>query len=432
MKRHLLYLLFFVLALGSCKKNKTELFMGDPDERLSAKLSEYQSFLTRAEFGWKAYLLTSMEQTGTLLFSFDEKNRVKMSADYNENTIESSYRLKVLQRPTLIFDTYSSLHWASDPTPSVFGGILGQGKGSDFEFAFISANTDTIKLEGTFYKSKLYLIRSKSAADNTTAFSAKNNFKNNVLSKLKTYFNRLTIDDIVYEINFDPLNSIFSFKYLDAGVAKYISGKCFVPDTTSLVFFDPITIGNKTLTGIKDVLFDASSNLIKATTNYGEPFQIKEANAPLYYDATAAARFIANPLRFSIYSKSFTGFTVDGVIDAYDVQKIDWFDGIFYIHKYEYYSYGAIKFRIAPPNVGAYAINYFPGILQAISDDGILSYRQAATFFAKPLPIDDIKTKIDKTTENFLIKGGFYVIQTSGRSYDLVAAKDARSWITFQ
>jgi hypothetical protein len=79
-----------------------------------------------------------------------------MLSDFNETTAtvlkESSYRLKALQQPTLIFDTYSYLHLLSDPDPNVAGGIAGKGYNSDFEFAYdpTIAQADTIILTGRF------------------------------------------------------------------------------------------------------------------------------------------------------------------------------------------------------------------------------------------------------------------------------------------
>ena len=438
MKRHLLYFLLFTLALCSCKKFKTEPFMENPDKRLSADLSLYQTQLTRAEFGWKAYLLTDSRgftaiEVAAFLFSFKD-NRVTMSADYvtdeKEQKQEGTYRLKALQRPTLIFDTYSILHKITDPTPSVFKGVTGHGHLADFEYAFISASTDTIKLEGTFYKNKLYLIRSKSAADNSTAFSAKKDVKK-TLSSLRTYFMLATINGIDYdEINYNPKKNVISFIYTDSdGKTISVSSKCFCPDPTSLVFFNPITIGNKTLTHIKDIIYDASSKIIKATTSYGELFQIKEkANAPLHYDATTADKFIKKP-RYggnssTQWSESHWGFTVDGVVDAYDLQKIPNFEGLGYYHKLSARGYQRI---LLYTSFGWYGIN-----VTTIVSGGKIFIKPYANGPSYDTPPAEIKSKIDNTMNSFLTEEGFYVIQTDENSYDLVAAKDARKWITFE
>ena len=442
MKRHLLYFLLFAIALGSCKKFGTEPFMENPDKRLSADLSSYQTQLTGAEFGWKAYLLTASEglfdtdiEVAAFLFSFKD-NRVTMSADYvtdeKEQKKESTYRLKALQRPTLIFDTYSILHKITDPTRSVFKGVTGAGHSADFEYAFLSASADTIELEGTFYKNKLYLIRSKSAADNAIAFSAKDDVSK-TLNSLRTYFKPATINGINYDkVNFDLKKCVISFVYTDSdGQTKSVSGKCFCPDATSLVFFEPITIGNKTLTHIKDIIYDASLNLIKATTSYGEPFQIKEVNAPLlHYDATTAAKFIENPRYTAFFdprykwSESSDGFTVDGVVDAYGVGEIFYFDGLCYYHSLPTPEYQRILIFTL---YSYYGIN----VTTTVRDGKIFFklYEKGEEYEAPP---ESIKLIIDNTMNSFLTEEGFYVIQNVEKGYDFVAAKDARKWVTFR
>lgn len=421
MKKYLLYFLLISIAFTACKKDKTAAELGNPDERLNAVLTGYQTQLASAQFGWKGYLLTDSKVTATFLFSFTDKNRVTMSADYAPAAKESSYRLKALQRPTLLFDTYSTLHLIADPNPNVIGGDVGDGYNSDFEFAFLSASTDTVKLEGTFNKSKLILVRSKSAADNTTAFSAVDDMTA-LLSKLRTYFKRTTIGGIEGEVKLDPANRVFGFNYLDGTTLKTVSSNYFVSGT-SIILYDPLVIGKTSLTTINGVSYDASTGFINASASGGTALQIKEAITPLSYDQTVAARFLANPIH-STYSENYNGFTVDGVADAYKVKTIPNFGSIDYYHKITGQAYGAVRFWLGTA-YGAYG----PAITPTVSADGKISYTLAGSYGNAPGAIAPI---INNVTNNFIKAGGFYVIQTGTKVYDLVAVADARSWITFQ
>jgi len=421
MKKHLLYLFLFALALGSCKKDKTEPILGNADDRLSETLKAYQTQLAGAQFGWKGYLLTDTKVLATFLFSFTDKNRTTMSADYEPTPNESSYRLKALQRPTLLFDTYSTLHLIADPTPSKFGGAVGGGYYSDFEFAFLSASADTIKLEGTFNKSKLVLVRSKSAADNASAFTAPDEMTA-TLSKLRTYFKRATVGGLDCEVKLDPNRRVLGFSYLEAGTLKTVTSNYFVSGS-SLILFEPLVIGTSTITGLNGVSFDAATGFINASTSNGATLQIKEAIAPLKYDASVAARFLANPV-YGTYSECYTGFTVDGVIDAYGVRRIPNFFSIDYYPKITGQNYGAVRFWLGTA-YGAYG----PAITPTVSVDGKISYVQDGSYGTAPVAIRPI---ITNTTNNFLKQGGFYVIQTDTKVYDMVAVADARSWITFE
>jgi hypothetical protein len=126
-------------------------------------LSEYKNQLTSSANGWEAYLFPGLGGGFSFYMEFDEYGRVDMTCDINESYAsgfaESSYQLKVLQRPSLIFDTYSYIHLLSDPSPDTIGGVLGNGFYSDFEFGFVKSSEDTIMLKGTKNNSELILVR---------------------------------------------------------------------------------------------------------------------------------------------------------------------------------------------------------------------------------------------------------------------------------
>src|SRR5690606_20960412 len=151
-----------LLGLSSCQNDDDTLSAGErPDERLKALLTEYKTTLVGAPCGWKAVLYPSGGAAYSFLFVFTENDRVTMYADINATTasvpMESSYRLKAMQRPTLLFDTYSYIHILADPDPSKSGGITGAGKISDFSFSFDTLTQNSIELVGSFNGSRLVL-----------------------------------------------------------------------------------------------------------------------------------------------------------------------------------------------------------------------------------------------------------------------------------
>src|ERR1044072_3323098 len=143
MNRNILYIIFAISLFASCRRDDDNLFDKSPDERLNETLTKYQTALTASTTGWNANLVTGDGGSYRFYFSFDDKNRVQMYSDWDTSTSsnvrESSYRLKALQQPSLIFDTYSYIHILSDPDGSVNGGTYGQGLKSDFEFAIDTA-----------------------------------------------------------------------------------------------------------------------------------------------------------------------------------------------------------------------------------------------------------------------------------------------------
>src|SRR5688572_2684057 len=119
MKRILFYLLLPIIVFSSCSKDDDNLFEQSPEERINAKLAEYQAALLASPTGWNATITTGTGGMFHYYFRFNETNRVFMYSDVDLTTAttlgESSYRLKALQQPTLIFDTYSYLHMLADP-----------------------------------------------------------------------------------------------------------------------------------------------------------------------------------------------------------------------------------------------------------------------------------------------------------------------------
>ena len=131
MKRiiYLLIPVLIALTVLSCKRDYDDDYMGNVDERLNATLTAYQNELTSAEHGWMANISTSegiyrfwmkfYVNNGEVMNDL-KGNRVTMITDnmnYDYSGVNggtavpgtSSFRLKALQRPTLIFDTDSYL-----------------------------------------------------------------------------------------------------------------------------------------------------------------------------------------------------------------------------------------------------------------------------------------------------------------------------------
>lgn len=166
MKRLILILLLLPLLMA-CKKQE---FEGErPDERLSAKLEEYNTLLSSAAHGWKGHLFPSGGRGFGFYFKFNGKNRVTMMGDLLPESgttgKESSYRLKATLLPSLYFDTYSYIHEIADPDTSISHGTPGWGLYSDFEFSFHRVTVDTIYLKGNLSGSDLILVRATQAEE---------------------------------------------------------------------------------------------------------------------------------------------------------------------------------------------------------------------------------------------------------------------------
>lgn len=164
MKKTLIYLLPFLCVVMACSKKTDLIFDGSVDERLQAALAHDSAVLVNSTYGWKAFLYPG-NGTGAYLFymEFKPDGSVTMMGDMDTvaatKSSASTYRLKAIQLPTLIFDTYNYIHKLSDPNPEVNGGVSGQGLYSDFEFSFLSVTADSIVLKGNKNGSSLLMVR---------------------------------------------------------------------------------------------------------------------------------------------------------------------------------------------------------------------------------------------------------------------------------
>ena len=434
MKKNLLYILLLSIAFGSCKKDPTEPLIGNTDERLSATLAEYQAQLVSAQFGWKGYLLTDNETPATFLFNFNDKNRITMAADYRTTSAESSYRLKALQKPTLLFDSYSTLHLIADPTSSVFGGTTAAGYYSDFEFAFLSSSTDTIKLEGTFNKSKLILIRSKSAAESSAIFTVLNNVAATA-SKIRTYFKRTTIGGIECEVKWDPAAQILAFSYLDNGNLKTVTSHYYVSGSF-VTLYEPLVIGTTTVKQISDVVYDAAALAVSGNIN-GSAIQIKEAITPLKLDVGAAQRWynqmFANSNGTWVSDKAFHA---NGVDDFCNFKNVAGYQTLWYAGPTVFggTSEGLIAFVNnalgAPYTLSRNPFGINSGIARFTLGTNTGTFT-GTTAIAQAM-----------TAARAILYGGatigsaqdWYLIPTSdtGKNYDMVRVSDAQAWISWR
>ena len=176
MKKIFMVGLFALLIMQACKKDQQDLIDGKrPEQRVAEDLEKYRNELVNSPNGWVAYLGTTLVGGGyNFYMSFDKENKVIMRADYDSDialeSIQSTYRIKQVMAPSLIFDTYNLLHLLQDPNPDFFNGDLAVGYGSDFEFEIREQVGDTIKLVGKKQKASLLLV--KATADQKAFYTS--------------------------------------------------------------------------------------------------------------------------------------------------------------------------------------------------------------------------------------------------------------------
>jgi len=438
MNRNILYIILAISLLASCRKDDDNVFDKSPDERLNETLAKYQSALTASTTGWNANLVTGNGGAYRFYFSFDDKNRVQMYSDFDTSTSsnvrESSYRLKALQQPSLIFDTYSYIHLLSDPDGSVNGGNYGQGLKSDFEFAIDTVTADSVLLTGRFNGSKLKLV--KAAAGDRAAWANKQvtnavlNFRN--FWKIDLYWKRLSYGGTQYELQFDSTVRKVTISW-GSGSARQSVTRQYYFWANGIFFSDPVVNGSVSIPGFSITGFNIATQVLNVTVN-GTAATIAGATTPLNPDVTGAAdRWWQQSAAGSNYYISFDGWHSNGVDDAFNVkaQKND--TASFYFILYKANASGQDAFFnlfldsadnelvlmngswVKRNKIGNAGLNTFSEISQHANAE-------------EPWPATGAA---GLTRSQMYNTSGYYFVQSSSYTYDQVSIADPKTWITW-
>lgn len=440
MKNSLIYFFAVLALLSSCKKDDKSVFNQSADDRLNATLAKYQTQLSGAQYGWKGLVFPAGGGAFSFYFKFNDSNRVKMLSDFDSTTAvtlkESSYRLKALQQPSLIFDTYSYIHLLADPNEDVTvlsnvnGGPVGIGLVSDFEFYFDSTTVDTIKLVGRFNGSKAILIRATS--QEATAYNSGQLAAGLLINKILTYFKRLTIGTQRLDVKVSMADRTIIFSYLDAGgnLRTFTTGFYFTAG--GIAFTDPLVIGNVTIRGFNNIQYNATTEVISLTVN-NVASTLTGVVVPIKVDVTAPKRWWDYAVSNSVpYWFSGDGFHVNGVDDAYKINSLTSGANTYY-------------YLIYWPKYGNNYDYFGPIFLNGAQTGLTLIYGSAArtppTFTTDgravftllgDLPPFPASGPAANTKAKLFEPGGYYFVQTSAATYDMVNATDGRSWISWE
>ncbi|MBX3256908.1 MAG: DUF4302 domain-containing protein [Chitinophagaceae bacterium] len=415
------------LAITSCKKENDHLFDQSPDERISQKLEEYQQVLASAPDGWKAVYTPAAGGTYNFYFRFNAENRVFMYSDFDtataNNEKESSYRLKALQQPALIFDTYSYIHLLSDPRGSVNGGQNGQGLRADFEFAINSVAGDSMVLTGRVNGTKLTLYKASSqdyAAWQNGDWGDALSFLN--VSKILEYFKRLVVGGTQYEVDVDPVSKTIIFRWLSgSNLQQVTTGFSF--NAGMLVLDEPVVNGAQTITGFTDISWDPNTMTMHLKVN-NTPGTIAGNSGPLKTDTNAPQRWWQESA-IAGYWQSLWGFHVNGEDDAYGFLQMPGAPEMVFISQYG--NSGGIVYDLLGffgETVG-FGAGYSPPTFTA---DGRVIFSILGVLGTVP---DGANPAFSNTALTLADENGFYLVQKSEKIYDMVSAADSKVWITW-
>lgn len=334
MKKKIIYICISLLLCMSCDKKEDNVFSDSSDERLSATLQEYENILHSSPNGWLLSVDTKDGGGYRFWLSFNDKNRVTMLSDldYTIKTAgetskipqESSYRLKALLAPSILFDTYNYLHILADPQKSVNEAAdNATGLVSDFEFSFIKADNGRLYLRGN-YNSRTAFMDPASPAE--VECIAKGGLKT-VFDRFNEYVNEVEFPVIQVgdtKLLTKPNMRKTDFAYMDdeeniveQSIGSYIDLKALTNDvfTSDVHFFEPITILGETFEGMiwnedkKCYVMQGTSKSYDVVDNEVPPyplnFGVNQTFTKLYLDANTMQGTIPQKFMDQVYTPAY-------------------------------------------------------------------------------------------------------------------------------
>jgi Domain of unknown function (DUF4302) len=430
MKRILL-LGWLLLLFTACQQDDTDIAPEEkPDARLNKVLNDYKALLTGAEHGWKASLSTELGEVYSLMLKFAPDGRVTMASDINATTgtpLESSYRLKGMQQPTLLFDTYSHLHILADPDPRKNMGFVAQGRFSDFEFIVESATAETINLKGQLQGSTLVLTKAtqaEAASYSNTVGAYVGAFEQ--LNSFITYFKRLTVGSKAYDIQVSTAGRAIAFTYF-TGETSQVFVTRYHYSQEGLVLQEPFTHEGLTISVLQAPQFNTASGQLNFTVN-NVAATIRQTARPVKVDVQTARNFF-NSATGDNYWGSTYGFTIRGVVDTLKLSSIP--DYRFLVLWPRFDNFNNVEFDLLGfvkiDAEGNHYIAYGPGAVSRVTSDGRITYGHLVDLGEIPAQEEPA---ITLSRQMWTDPQGFFVVKTGDSSVDLVSAKDGQAWLS--
>lgn len=181
--------------------------------------------------------------------------------------------------PSIIFDTYSTLHWLQDPDPFSFEGESGQGYGSDFEFEIREQVGDTIKLIGKKRLAELTLVKA-TAADKEFYTTTIDNLNDYLTDNPYLYISdpNTSSDKIQVSINPDPRLRSFTLTSLQNNAVTSGSNTFRYSAKTGLILSGPLVYNGLTIVAVN---WDNANGKLFLVTAAGSKIEVLKSNVPI-------------------------------------------------------------------------------------------------------------------------------------------------------
>jgi hypothetical protein len=285
MAKYLTVSIFFCCLVLGCNKSSVDpLFDQNANTRAKNVVSDYTKTLTNATSGWKGAYYPNGGNDGGYSFylKFTPDGKLTMYSDISQaatdQAFETSFQVKIFQKPTLVFDTYSYLHELVNPD---YNG--GDGAKADQELTFDVVSPDKVILKGRRNNSYLELNKLTAAEYDNLAKGGLANIVKNTIEYVRgdkfIYFNSPSGEKA--DIFIDYNSKKFLLYFIKNGQVES-QEMAFVTTLTGLQFKKPINIFGST---VSELIWDNTSKTYYYLNN-GQRSNLSEGKTPAlpFYD----------------------------------------------------------------------------------------------------------------------------------------------------
>ncbi len=279
MKKIILILIISQITFFECKKSEVvPLFDQSANQRVSEAIDKYKTQLTTPQYGWKGAYYPNGAQDGGYSFylKFNTNGNLTMYSDvdrqFTDTAFETTYQVKNLQKPTLIFDTYSYLHELVNPD---YNG--GTGAIADLELTISEATETQINLIGNRNRTEMVLTAlSKTEYESLTKGGLKSIFQNTIdFTNSDKFVTLIFPSGEKSDILIDQGSKIFTIFYVKNNQIATLSS-AFITTTSGIQFKDALTVNGYK---IQELVWDNALKLYYFN-NSGKRVNLTQANRP--------------------------------------------------------------------------------------------------------------------------------------------------------
>jgi hypothetical protein len=251
-----------------------------------------------------------------------------------------------------------------------------------------------------------------------------------LLNRLQTYFKRLRIGSESIDFNFNPLSRTVSVADPTGNLLDSTLITPYYMTFGGIGFTRPLLAGNLALTGISNINYNPSNQTINCTVN-NTAATISNVVVPLKVDVNAPRRWWDFKAATDDYWFSIYGFHANGVENAYRIDTLTAASLSYYFLIY-YPKYDTRNDLFAPIFLNATqdSLKLVYGSAPAppaYTSDGRAIFTQLGVYGTYPTVGPAANTAMLLYNPR-----GFYFVQTTRDSYDMVNASDSKSWISWQ